>query len=416
MINEPFQVTFGVELEMILAFHQDLLERHLRDTHIDSQIIKSVPENVRIDLNVANKVYWPERQTYRGWALTSHTTYGDVDYERQEFFLDCLAKYGYRGYAGEILSLAKTLLPRDVRVHDSMATEYTDYRYWHLTHDNSLIGMSKEELSSNLFSFIDFHTDDEDIDNWDSQGIELVFRVLPFTPSSFSEISTQLTPLRGTPSSQHAAFATDCCGLHIHVGLPTPPDHEEGTPLPTFDLPTLQHLAYIQAMYDPSIRMLFPKSRREGRIATDVDLKSNLEAFLEEETESSLPSWDSERDTYHSDNGDDSLTPAPFIAPASPSDSNDKPVCPTIPFHAIRAKIFAKDMTVEKLAELMCPASRTHVINYRNVLRTEGPRTIEFRQHEGTTDPEAVKWWVTFVVGLVRLAESRGRIWNGYST
>jgi len=32
------------------------------------------------------------------------------------------------------------------------------------------------------------------------------------------------------------------------------------------------------------------------------------------------------------------------------------------------------------------------------------PRTVEFRQHAGTSDAEEVGWWVRFVLGLVRLA------------
>jgi len=41
-------------------------------------------------------------------------------------------------------------------------------------------------------------------------------------------------------------------------------------------------------------------------------------------------------------------------------------------------------------------------------LRTDNgkgrPRTIEFRQHAGTSDAREVGWWVRFVLGLVRLA------------
>lgn len=401
MINESLQVTFGVELEVILAFNRDFLRTNLLDTNNDSAIVKSIPDNVRRDLNLTNPVYLPERSKYMGWGLTTPTTYGDEDHRRQGLFEEQLAKYGYRGYAGEILTLAKTLLPESVCVHDSVVRDYTDYRYWHLTHDNSLIGMSKRELASHSQSLGGML---DDIDNWDSHGIELVTRVLPFTLSSFAEISAHLSALCGTTSTQHAAFATECCGLHVHVGLPTPADHEEGTPMPSFELPTLQHLAYILAVYEVSIRAFFPRSRYESRIAKYVDLRSNLEAFLEEDEEIPLSDFDFDAEGFDPDA--EEVTP---LIPSSPSNSESGPQCPTIPFHAIRSRIFTQDMTIEKLVDLMCGTTRSRVVNFQNVLKMDGPRTIELRQHEGTTDGGAVRWWATFVVGLVRLAEYMGR-------
>lgn len=50
-------------------------------------------------------------------------------------------------------------------------------------------------------------------------------------------------------------------------------------PPPTFTLPTLQHLAYIQVMYQAKISKLHPISRGDG---TNIDLKSNIESFYEE--------------------------------------------------------------------------------------------------------------------------------------
>ena len=50
MINETFDMTFGVEFEMVLAFHEKLLHKHLQDTQNHSKIVKDIPKNVRREL------------------------------------------------------------------------------------------------------------------------------------------------------------------------------------------------------------------------------------------------------------------------------------------------------------------------------------------------------------------------------
>ena len=59
------------------------------------------------------------------------------------------------------------------------------------------------------------------------------------------------------------------------------------------------------------------------------------------------------------------------------------------------------------------------MVNFMYLLRDEGARTVEFRQHEGCLDGEGVKWWVLFLVGLVGLAarlaaaeEGSGVMWE----
>lgn len=50
------------------------------------------------------------------------------------------------------------------------------------------------------------------------------------------------------------------------------------------------------------------------------------------------------------------------------------------------------------------------VVNFANLKRQEGkgPRTLEFRQHEGVLRGDMVKHWVLFCMGLVRLANNMG--------
>lgn len=94
--------------------------------------------------------------------------------------------------------------------------------------DASPLGVNKETMRAKLGERI------TDVEHWDSNGIELVSRILPTTPASFAEITNHLTILRGTASSLHGAFSTSLCGLHVHIGFPV---STTGGPLPTTDLP-----------------------------------------------------------------------------------------------------------------------------------------------------------------------------------
>ncbi|KAL6720852.1 hypothetical protein ACLMJK_002777 [Lecanora helva] len=408
MINSTFSVTIGVEFELILAFHETLLHQHLTSTNNPATIIKSIPPSTRHNLSQVHENYQRERPQYMGWALTSRAAVA-YESERRSGILslkDQFSKYGYRGYAGEVLTLAQSILrpQQDVAVHDTLVKR-TKFGTWYLTQDNSLVGVGKEVLGKELSAE---GREGEEVERWDNHPVELVSRVLPFTRESLDEIETYLALLRGGETQQqlqHMAFATEACGFHVHVGLPTPtPTPGEEEPLPTFSLPTLQHLAYILVMYEKPMRALFPSWRREGSKNAELDLMSNLESFLPEEE---LGEWDDEVDNFETLNArreEDDET-------ISEEDNDDeKPTCPTVSFAEARKMIFAPSTTLESLAELMGGTRKSRLVNWTYLLRHNLPRTIEFRQHEGTLDGEDVRCWINFVVGVVRLAEERGRV------
>lgn len=416
MINETFHVTFGVEFEAVLAFHEDLLKKHLNTIGNNSTIKKDIPEDIRRDLKQVHSRYAEDRPKYMGWGLTAPTTYTGVNPRRkgQDFFQAHLEKYTYRGYAGEIMTLAQSLLPANVRANDDADPQDGNYLSWYLTHDTSLVGASEEELATHL-QHSGRNILPTELKNWNSHPIELVTRVLPFVPSSFDEIGRHLAPLHSKPEEQYTTLVSGYCGLHVHVGVPVPENHIVGAAPPTFELPTLQHLAYILVMYEKSLNMLFPKSRRVGNTAADLDLQTNLGSFFPEPEEYTEEQWAA----YFAQQG---LENAGAEAGASSSETNDNddpappesdspPSCPTEPFSAIRAKIFAKDQAIPDLGELIGGLDKHHIVNWQNVRTlSKSIQTIEFRQHEGTLDPVAVKHWVTFVVGLVRLAQEMGRV------
>ena len=241
MINATFSVTFGIEVECILAFHETLLQKHIAATNTKTKIIKDIPDDFRRELCQISQHYLDEdarhhdesRRKYMGWGLTTPTAYPpERDNVRfQEHMDKHLQKYGYRGYGGEALHIAQAILPEGVKVHDSFNSEdrYIDFMHWHLTHERGLVGADKQGLaqqmdlvakdkpSGDMNNTLEQPTKTED---WDTHPLELVSRVFPYNSTSINEVHNHLTALQRGRS--HFAFATKHCGLHVHVGLPIP--------------------------------------------------------------------------------------------------------------------------------------------------------------------------------------------------
>ena len=241
MLNSTFRVTFGIEVECILAFHETLLRNQLAATKTDSKIVKDIPDDIREELNQVSHHYQDadrgqhdtSRQKYMGWGLTTPTAYpaerDSIGF--QDLFEIHLGKHHYRGYGGEILYVAQTLLPAGVQVHDSFNGEmkYTDFTHWHLTHERGLVGVDKETLMQRPERLAKLEGSDDSANvfkaphlakDWDTHPLELVSRVLPYDSASITELQQHLTALQ--VGVLHFAFATKHCGLHVHVGLPVP--------------------------------------------------------------------------------------------------------------------------------------------------------------------------------------------------
>ena len=146
MINETFDMTFGVEFEMVLAFHEEILRKHLQDTRNHSKIVKDIHVDVRRELYQACPQYRHLDDMYMGWGLTEAGFYDSPDDEGSCLEREQLKKFGYRGYANEILTLAENLLQEWIAVHQSLSRYKGPYTSWHVTRDGSLFGVTKEVL------------------------------------------------------------------------------------------------------------------------------------------------------------------------------------------------------------------------------------------------------------------------------
>lgn len=218
--------------------------------------------------------------------------------------------------------------------------------------------------------------------------MELVSPILHKHPETFTELTAILNTLKGTDDDVHGAFVTEQCGMHIHVGLP-PIDGRANFENAKFDLATLQHLAYILVMYESAISTVHPRYRRQGSPAAAVEIQSNVDAFRRKMAR-------------------------PAVVGQIWSTNKLDNVCEKnnmLPLAQARNMIWRDGMTPNALVNLMGPG-KGRIVNwsYLHRLPHEGPRTLEFRQHEGTLDAEAVQWWALFVTGLVQLANHMGQL------
>lgn len=107
MINDKMQVTFGVELECVLAFHESLLQDHLDSIGDSSAIIKDITEDQRIKLRTGRLNYINTRPKYMGWALTSEVScLADRKAPTYDPYAECHSEYGFRPYSDKIVHVA----------------------------------------------------------------------------------------------------------------------------------------------------------------------------------------------------------------------------------------------------------------------------------------------------------------------
>lgn len=386
MPYQALDLTFGIEIEFILAFDEQLLQQQLDRAGDTSRIVKDLTEEQRIKLRTGGSTYAHTRRQYMGWALTSEVEPPSAGRPIPGIdpYIDAHREFGFRAYADEISYVAQSLLPgppdvQSIRRHGKRV----DFSRWHVSDDRSLLGVDKPTLIENLGDRV------TNINNWDSHGVELVSRPLPATSTSFDEIQQHLEPLRGTASSRYGSMITPHCALHVHVGFADP---APGQSRNTFGLPTLQHLAYIVVMYEAQISRMHPPHRRAGSDAAMKDCITNLDEFDEASLNAFYQAFDTDQTEANGElNADDNLE-APVEIPIS--------------YGLSRRLIFTSEMTMAKLVKLMCGTLKDHIVNFTYLLRpAQAARTLEFRQHEGTLDAEAIRWWVNFVLGLVNLAD-----------
>lgn len=230
------ELTFGVEIEGILAFHESHLSKHLgAKTIIHKDLTPEVERGLRSTRYTQNP--------YRSWAFGEEGTDQPL-----------------RKYGTEALSIAKEL--RDWHFAHKNASvpevricadkEDADYSTWQLMSDLSLVALDKEQKSQYGLRG----------ENWDSHGIELVSK--PYLLSDLPVAQSDITALVASLTTDTSAITTnESCGLHVHIGLP------KGE---LFPIEVLRNLALLTIAYENHISLLHPERRSNG---SSSDLHSN---------------------------------------------------------------------------------------------------------------------------------------------
>jgi hypothetical protein len=234
-------------------------------------------------------------------------------------------------------------------------------------------------------------------ENVEFVGIELISPIMQapdikaeqcLEGGSFQELERVLEAVNGDPSRVPWMFISqpENSGFHVHVGMQ--PDKDWGP----VDIPlkVLQHLAWIVVTFEDVITLLH-HPERHGYWETKIHdhACSNRRAFTE----------------------------PVFLDPVIP-----------LHLHSCEKALVYDQLTAfnqifgsrhhEHLRDVMSNkpgknnfAYRNTFVNFYNIASTsmhpEPIKTVEFRQHCGTIDPEEVKEWVYFVTSLVRAAERK---------
>lgn len=141
MINDTLPITFGVELEMVFAFHESLLQAYLSKTNSDAAIVKDIIPSERTYLNQRPLVYKMTRPQYVSWGLTGTAR---SPHSKQS------SDGKFRAYEDEPLHVANKLLPSQVAYVHYGQKKATRFDQWHLTNDASLTGADKQTLLRKL--------------------------------------------------------------------------------------------------------------------------------------------------------------------------------------------------------------------------------------------------------------------------
>jgi Putative amidoligase enzyme len=367
---------FGVELEMVLAFHEDRLipvlqRRGLTKNHIVKRLSKRDQSMIGIK-TIVGFVNPESRPSYRGWALRKdpndpddwkhRISPGDADYR---------AGYTskYRTYWAEPLGILRNILEEhDLNADIELSSHPADPKYddWKVTNDCSLVPLSEQQK---LECFQDRITPHE-ADNWDTTGVELVTPPLRVNnPIVFEEIDKYLTALRGNKDSTYGIVTSKYAGLHVHIGFGRP------TTGPTL-LQIMQHLAYMWILFEKLLVRFFPPHRdggRPGNIICANDTRSNLAAVIE---------W--EMKTY----GTKEVTLQ----------------------HLASTIFLTSSMSTLRQAFHYDRQHKGYLVNFINIelasiMSWKPKRTVEFRLHESTIDAHEIEMWVRLCLAFCRTAE-----------
>jgi hypothetical protein len=454
--------TFGIEFEFIFAFHEDLLKQILSDYYIEADIVKILTNSQHSELlgedgNIfdSNRSHNCRNQ-YPSWGLQVPST--DVVFNtlhfRQKFPTGLSNGYAVRRYVMEPVLIAKKCFesmklpcnvvgwtqsdvaspgnhevarlvypdqPGDVLIRNSLV----DYSKWTLTNDDTLIGALKSQVRSCLS---EQGIREETWHQWDSHGIELISPIFTFAKKDEALLHIEKY-LRSLGNNHSTILPSVWASTHVHIGFNFEKSSDISTPL-------FQHLAYILLLHEDLISGCFPKSR------------SGIKIEEQAPEEPSPPPFDENDEPFDPNQEFDHL---PLTAEEEIQIANEHVLATEAKYtgignvesnlqyfrdqiglsiinsqqqdRTIENSIFKEQGDIFSLIKLLQrpnnpqrkdgPRFRGYIYNFANLWAfatnetTWKPikPTVEFRQHDCTTDAGVVNHWIIFLEALVRIAE-----------
>ncbi|KAH6670543.1 hypothetical protein B0J14DRAFT_486004, partial [Halenospora varia] len=362
----PTPVNYGIEMEMIFAFHENELS-----------LEKS--EIVAKNLNYTQREQYPEFTRIPPIMLPNHT-YNSWGIKNQK-------EGKIRRYETEPQTIMQRKINQKLpeiptRISDTIygsrktIKEMQEYKDWLITVDHSVCGVGSQNIPTRLP-----HVTKKDSKNWDSYGIELVSPILNTgVPAHHQQLSQILNTVTGTKNDTYGAFITNQCGLHVHVEAPK-------------NLVVIKELAVLLVILESEISRLHPPCRRPGHAVTRRQLESNRIFFLK--------GCDIDFDEGTLDFSNVNCSTYALSQKKSIQGIRNR-------INLIKHKeSLSQKMNYPPPPDHSSPnGNRNRLVNFVSMTRGAGfASTIEFRQARGTLDPVEIGHWVDFCVKLVKVAE-----------
>lgn len=454
--------TFGVEIELVLAFHKSALQSALDKHGIKADIVKKLTQEEHRTLLKCGKNSTDAfkcRSQYPMWALHVGKEDHIIATEPQTLTKGAVCaksapgseKTHLRRYVLEPLLIAKERFdsanlncnvvgwmerddadPRDLELAKipfpgrpsgvMIRQGDMDYSQWTVTNDFTLIGALPSQLRGELSKKIP-SIPKKAMEEWDSYGLELVTPCYQLNDKqrAFTEIRKILKALE-TPRT--TAFGSVWAKLHVHVGF----DVQKPEELPIL---TLQHIAYILLQHEYCITDCFPR----GCSGEDTDSIPDYippRSKVPHLTRRRLPPAGTIRDVdelevlrverEYTGVGDVNSNASLFSQETNIEQDHEGTL----------KRIFVEGGDIYQLINCLQQGKdimvdspfRGFMYNWANLwayakdktlLKPKKP-TIEFRQHDATVDYVVIKHWVVFLEAIVRKAEEKARQSTRYGT
>lgn len=416
-------LSIGVELEVVLFFTEALLAAHLEPGHT---IDKNVVNNQGIQYS---------RKRFPGWGLdmsngkredflpydlegpkicislikdaaedesdkssgSASMDFGDSDNDANSGAPQLVATIASGTNSAESANSEAENASHTPKINKSKKP-FSTALPWGVIVDHSIIGLTAEEKAERNY----------DPDQWDTTGVEFVSKVYGEnrTGSGIEALQQDVHTLKAALTTAQSAIATtDTTGFHIHVGQPNNA---------RFPIEVLRALKFILLIFENEISKVHA-SRRIDQDLGWSQIRPNLVCWRIEEFDRC------ERDlkTVHDEHsGLTKYYRSKYISIAEIRD------------YIFRSEFEDDDAAYKYLKELSWEKTkgidtRRHIVNWDNIdginhkyswrsgnyfgepdidATYHRPPTIEFRQPEGTLDPDTIGHLVHFYLAIVRYA------------